>query len=193
MIARSSVISVSLLLLVGCASSPGGSQDSGWHKAGATSQEFYRTRAECTAMAGPANHQIMTPQQTGYGSLSSGFQQGWNAMSAANAAQTNQRVFEDCMRGGGWALITANEARRRDQAHKSAQGQQAEQESEFWSQLEQRVPNFREINEESSFHDWLAQRDKVTGQQRQSLLEAAQSRLDYEAVAEIFRQYLATK
>lgn len=193
MIVRASIVSISLLLLAGCANSPGVSQGSGWHKAGATSQEFYRARAECTAMAGPANNQIVTPQQTGYGSFGSGFQQGWNAMSAANAAQSNQRIFADCMRGDGWALITANEAKRRDRAYSSRQNQQGQKIDEFWEHIEQRVPNFREINEDSSFHDWLAQRDTVTGRQRQNLLEAAQNRLDHEAVAEIFRQYLATK
>jgi len=144
-------------------------------------------------MAGPANNQIVTPQQTGYGSFGSGFQQGWNAMSAANAAQSNQRIFADCMRGDGWALITANEAKRRDRAYSLRQNQQGQKIDEFWEHIEQRVPNFREINEDSSFHDWLAQRDTVTGRQRQNLLEAAQNRLDHEAVAEIFRQYLATK
>lgn len=193
MVVRITAAGAAMLLLIGCANSTGGSQNVGWHKTGASSQEFYKDRASCAAMAGPANHQIVTPQQTGYGSLSSGFQQGWNAMSAANAAQSNQRIFEDCMRGNGWSLMTASESKRRDRVHASTQSQKVIKEDAFWGGLEQRVPNFREINEQKAFHDWLAQRDTVTGQQRQDLLEAAQNRLDHEAVAEMFRQYLATQ
>lgn len=196
MIFRIAIVSATVLLITGCAANSttsSASHDAGWHKTGASSQDFYRDRSGCAAMAGPANYQIMTPQQTGYGNFSSGFQQGWNMMSAANAAQANQRIFEDCMRGNGWALISPAEARRRDQRHASMQNQQEEKEGEFWQNLENQVPDFREINEDRKFHNWLAQRDTVTGQQRQDLLEAAQGRLDYEAVAEMFRQYLATK
>lgn len=85
------------LALTGCANKV-------WNKYGASQQEFYQDRAECSSMSGSGNHQINTPQQTKSGGFNGGFQQGWNMGAAISASGNQSRIFNDCMMGRGWAL-----------------------------------------------------------------------------------------
>lgn len=61
----------------------------------------------------------------------------------------------------------------------------------FWMELEQAVPNFREINADPAFHQFLASYDPQSGAQRQQTLTEAQQRMDPKGVADIFRLHLS--
>jgi hypothetical protein len=67
---------------------------------------------------------------------------------------------------------------------------QQDAQARFWMQLEQAVPNLREVNADPGFHNFLAQLDPDTGQQRQESLNQAQQNLDAKAVADIFKLYM---
>ncbi|WP_280568249.1 hypothetical protein [Chromohalobacter sp. 296-RDG] len=67
---------------------------------------------------------------------------------------------------------------------------QQDAEARFWVQLEQAVPNLREINASTGFHQFLAQFDPSTGEKRQESLNKAQQNLDAKAVADIFTLYM---
>lgn len=192
-------IAAALISLSGCANKV-------WNKYGATQQEFYQDRAECLAMSGPGNYQINTPNQTGYGNFNSGFQQGWNSAAAIGAASASGRIFNDCMMGRGWSLVSEREATQLQNERHAMGGAIAkaveqistdpfESQSSplvqmFWHDLERQVPNFRQINDDPRFHKWLAVTDSTTGLERQQLLEQAQKRHDADTVAAMFRQFL---
>lgn len=73
-----------------------------------------------------------------------------------------------------------------EKAEKDAQ-QKAE--GLFWAELEAGVPDFREINESSEFHSWLAGEDDFSGIQRQQILSNAQSNLDSKKVIKLFNVF----
>lgn len=72
-----------------------------------------------------------------------------------------------------------------------AHRQAASAEQSFWAELASRVPNWREVNENSNFHSWLLEVDPLTGLTRQSLLEDAQKSLDVRRVANFFASWQA--
>lgn len=69
--------------------------------------------------------------------------------------------------------------------------QAASAEQSFWADLANRVPNWREVNENSNFHSWLLEVDPLTGLTRQSLLEDAQKSMDVRRVANFFSSWQA--
>ena len=68
---------------------------------------------------------------------------------------------------------------------------QQDSEARFWVELKAQAPNFRAINEDSAFHQWLAQVDRLSGQTRQELLDDARHALDPYRVAAVFKSFLA--
>lgn len=67
---------------------------------------------------------------------------------------------------------------------------QQDAQARFWMGLEQAVPNFREVNADPAFHQFLASYDPNTGAQRQQMLAEAQQQLDPKGVADVFQLYL---
>lgn len=81
-----------------------------WYHPTRSNQEFYRDRAYCRSMAGgggATNTQIYSPQSTSSGFMS-GFTQTHNTMSAINAQDEINGIFNDCMLGQGWMLVDAS-------------------------------------------------------------------------------------
>lgn len=67
-----------------------------------------------------------------------------------------------------------------------ARNQAVSAEQMFWTELSSSVPNWRDVNNDQKFHDWLLEVDPLTGQTRQALLEQAQQSLDSRRVASFF-------
>jgi len=67
---------------------------------------------------------------------------------------------------------------------------QEDAEARFWMNLEQAVPNYRQINSEAAFLKFLNQFDPQTGRQYQQALSQAQQSLDAKGVADVFKLYL---
>ena len=68
---------------------------------------------------------------------------------------------------------------------------QEDAQARFWMNLEQAVPNYRDINGEAGFREFLAGFDPQTGKQRQQALIDAQQSLDAKGVADVFKLYLS--
>ena len=63
-------------------------------------------------------------------------------------------------------------------------------EARFWVSLEQAVPNFRQVNSDAAFLQFLSTFDPQTGRQYQQALSQAQQSLDAKGVADVFKLYL---
>jgi hypothetical protein len=62
-------------------------------------------------------------------------------------------------------------------------------EQSFWNDLTSAVPDWRDINSDQRFHQWLLEVDPLTGFTRQSYLEDAQRNMDARRVAAFFRTW----
>lgn len=71
-----------------------------------------------------------------------------------------------------------------------SQRQQMTAEQQFWSDLTNYVPDWREINDNGDFQSWLLETDPLTGVNRQTYLEDAQRSLDAHRVSAFFRAWL---
>ena len=71
-----------------------------------------------------------------------------------------------------------------------AQRQAVSSEQQFWSELGAAVPNWREVNDNQEFQNWLLEVDPMTGSTRQAYLEDAQRNLDPRRVAVFFKTWL---
>ena len=71
-----------------------------------------------------------------------------------------------------------------------SQRQQVSAEQQFWSDLNTYVPNWQDVNSAEGFQNWLLDVDPLTGNTRQSFLEAAQQSLDAYRVSAFFRTWL---
>jgi hypothetical protein len=60
---------------------------------------------------------------------------------------------------------------------------------QFYDRLAAQVPQYKTINDDPRFLDWLAQTDGMFGATRQSALDSAASVLDAQRVAHIFQAY----
>jgi adenylate kinase family enzyme len=60
---------------------------------------------------------------------------------------------------------------------------------DFYSRLGQLVPDWVAVNENKSFHKWLAQRDELTGLERQEMLVQAEAEKSPERVAAFFNAF----
>jgi hypothetical protein len=59
----------------------------------------------------------------------------------------------------------------------------------FWTELSAEVPDWREINADQGFHNWLLEVDPLSGVARQTYLDNAQNQLDARRVAGFFRTW----
>ncbi|NYT74251.1 hypothetical protein HZU72_17715 [Halomonas sp. QX-2] len=64
-------------------------------------------------------------------------------------------------------------------------------EARFWVNLEQAVPNFRQINSDPAFLQFLSKFDPQSGKQYQQALSEAQQSQSAKGVADIFKLYLS--
>jgi hypothetical protein len=78
------------------------------------------------------------------------------------------------------------------QVQSIAQRQHMNATQQFWADLAEAVPNFREINDNEAFQAWLMEADPLTGITRQTYLDDAQRNLDARRVINIFRAWLET-
>lgn len=76
-----------------------------WSKPGAGTSEFYRDRADCTAMSnsGPRRSNVWTPVSKQWSD-----NVGYNMNRGLENASDNRdraQLFNDCMMGRGWYLV----------------------------------------------------------------------------------------
>jgi hypothetical protein len=79
-----------------------------WDNPDKTHQQFYQDMARCEAMSNSAGSQQIAPTYFPPGQANNpmaSFAQGWNMGSASNTAAARERIFDNCMRGEGWALL----------------------------------------------------------------------------------------
>lgn len=69
------------------------------------------------------------------------------------------------------------------------QKQQMSAEQQFWNDLTTLLPDWRAVNDNQRFQDWLLEADPMTGLTRQTYLEDAQGNLDARRVASIFSSW----
>lgn len=81
-----------------------------------SSQEFYKDRSECNAMS---RYQIQQPvyYDPSPSGLASGFMSGFN-IAGANDSGYDRGIFNDCMMGRGWYLVSKDETGGRRQNKK---------------------------------------------------------------------------
>lgn len=70
-----------------------------------------------------------------------------------------------------------------------AQKQAQSSEQSFWSELSANVPEWRDINADQNFLNWLTEVDPLTGTSRQVYLEDAQRHLDVARVVNFFKTW----
>ncbi|WP_299202567.1 hypothetical protein [uncultured Amphritea sp.] len=70
-----------------------------------------------------------------------------------------------------------------------SQQRKSSAEDTFWEGLKKAVPDFIEVNSNPEFQRWVSQVDPMVGKPRQTLLEEAQSDLDYGRVAVFFNTF----
>jgi len=75
------------------------------------------------------------------------------------------------------------------QVQRVVERQALSSEQAFWRELAATVPDWREINADKNFHDWLLEVDPLTGLNRQTYLDDAQNQLDVQRVAAFFHQW----
>lgn len=63
----------------------------------------------------------------------------------------------------------------------------------YFKALSEQVPDWRVVNEDQGFLDWLAAKDPLTGLERQAYLDDALTKLDVARTAALFGAYKATK
>jgi hypothetical protein len=73
------------------------------------------------------------------------------------------------------------------QVQNLVQRQAATTEQQFWAQLSNTVPNWKQINDDPDFQTWLLQADPLTGISRQTILEDAQRNFDVYRIASFFK------
>jgi hypothetical protein len=70
------------------------------------------------------------------------------------------------------------------------QAQSAEQ--SFWAELQSTIPDWRAVNDNQAFQNWLLEVDPLSGLTRQTYLDDAQRNLDAVRVASFFRSWQTT-
>lgn len=75
------------------------------------------------------------------------------------------------------------------QVQNLTQRQAATTDQQFWAQLSQAVPGWKQINDDADFQTWLLQPDPFTGISRQTILEDAQRSYDVARIASFFQSW----
>lgn len=66
------------------------------------------------------------------------------------------------------------------------------EEERFWTSIDTAVPDWREIDQDQKWLEWLAEYDPMTGKTRQTALDDAHNALDAARVAAIFKVFKGT-
>jgi len=85
--------------------------------------------------------------------------------------------------------------RQREQQESINQTQQSSQQSSdqmFWTTLDSKVNDWRDINDDPRFIDWLNQPDGFSGKTRQTLLNEGRNQMDVDRVATFFTEWKKT-
>lgn len=69
-----------------------------WQNPGKTQQDFYQDNSQCMAMAGAG-------QQPQVMQADSAVLRGWNMGAAAQSAENQRTIHQQCMMGKGWWLV----------------------------------------------------------------------------------------
>ena len=101
------------------------------------------------------------------------------------------RKAKEISSGETAALLARIEALQ-GQVGQNAQSAEAAANASFYTSLGQAVPDYRAINTDPRWLQWLGQVDPLTGSSRQKYLDAASSRRDHARVAVIFNAFKAT-
>ena len=123
-------------------------------------------------------------------------QQASESSSPNQPASSNEAVerlredFGDDLADGVLQLVQGATAPMQEQMQHYRQSRKVEAENAFWGGLEAQVPNWKQINADPRFHQWLSQPDQTSGQIRQHLLVDAQQSFDHGRVATLFQQFL---
>ena len=75
------------------------------------------------------------------------------------------------------------------QVQNLAQRQALSAEQQFWADLTKAVPNWRTVNDNDAFQNWLLDIDPLSGISRQTILDDAQRNLDVARVVNFFRTW----
>lgn len=134
------------------------------------------------------SNSLVTPLSSD--SFGAGFANGVAMGNVLAASSARKQMYRSCLMRLGWYDDKA-EAMRVAQSLQQT-GDKVKNGPQFWSELERQVPDYRKINSDSRFHDWLSVTDSTTGKQRQQLLVEAQQRNDADTVAAMFKQFLKT-
>lgn len=67
------------------------------------------------------------------------------------------------------------------------------EEQRFYAELEKEVPNWKQIDTEEGWLNWLTEEDPLSGEVRQELLNRAVSKKDAARVAKLFKAYAPAK
>jgi hypothetical protein len=67
-----------------------------------------------------------------------------------------------------------------------AQQQEQNAQQTFWTRISSAIPDWRTVNSDPRFHEWLLTPDALSGLPRQTLLEDAQRKLDVDRVVSFF-------
>ena len=76
------------------------------------------------------------------------------------------------------------------QVNSLTQRQAVSAEQQFWSDLNDAVPNWSSINDNQDFQSWLLEVDPLSGISRQTILEDAQRNLEVHRVSNFFKSWL---
>ena len=91
-----------VVLVAGCAT------NAHWEHAYKGQQEWYSDNARCRAMGNSAGMgSPIVPVGGGWSSpVAAGFAQGWNQGEAMRAARAREEIYQQCMMGEGWRLVS---------------------------------------------------------------------------------------
>lgn len=103
-----------------------------------------------------------------------------------------RRVFREEMSSKDQEIAELKQLVRQMQGTVVPQVQRLEQnytvssEQRFWDDLNRLVPDWQQVNSNQNFHQWLLEADELSGQPRQTYLDAAQRNFDAKRVANFF-------
>ncbi len=120
-----------------------------------------------------------------------GSAEGEGAPVTTNAAIERLRTdFGDELADGVLAIVQSANQPVQQEIDRFKHSREIDADTRFWDVLKSVVPNWKQINDDAGFHQWLAQVDPPSGRPRQILLNEAQQAKDGGRVSAIFQEYL---
>lgn len=87
------------------------------------------------------------------------------------------------------SAVQGEVAQMRAELAQQRKAMERSQEAAFWSDVNARLPRWRETNAEPGFLRWLGERDALAGRTRQEVLNEARAALDVDRVVAIFNAW----